>query len=268
MTRTFHNFYNDQLGVPRSPTNPPPQLIVQDKQRLILPGVVKEADLSTLNELKSSQNLSEEQYVSLLRAARLYQDAIWIAEHDPNSAWLMLISAIETAANQWSNDNGSPSERLRSLKPKVAELLVNSGGEGLLDQVAEEIVHSLGSSNKFIKFCLEYKPEPPEKRPEYGQVKWTKSGLREVLNTLYKYRSDALHGGTTFPSPMCSSPENTMDGLLSEKACTFGLAVHTRGASWNAKDLPINMNTFNYFVNGVLNNWWSSLINQNETNND
>jgi hypothetical protein len=69
-----------------------------------------------------------------------------------------------------------------------------------------------------------------------------------------------------FPSPMCSSPENTMDGLLSEKACTFGLAVHTRGASWKAEDLPINMNTFNYFVNGVLNNWWSSLISLNETN--
>jgi hypothetical protein len=267
MTRTFHDYYEDQLGVPRSPINPHPQLIVQDKQRLILPGVVKEVDLSTLNELKSLQNLSEDQYVALLRAARLYQDAIWIAEYDPNSAWLMLISAVETAANQWTADMGTPAERLKSLKPKVADLLVSSGGKELLEQVADEIASSLGATNKFIKFCLEYKPEAPGKRPEHAQVEWTKNGLKKVLNTLYKYRSNALHGGTPFPSPMYSSPENTMDGLLlSEKACTFGLALHTHGASWKAEDLPINMNTFNYFVNGVLNNWWSSLISLNETN--
>lgn len=268
MTRTFHDFYNDQLGSPRSPTNPPPQLIVQDKQHLIIPGVVKEVNISTLNQLKSLQYLNEGQYVSLLRAARLYQDAIWVAESDPNSAWLMLISAVEVAANQWREDSGLPSERLRALRPIVADLLVSSGGEELLEKVAREIVDSLGATNKFIKFCIEYKPEPPETRPEESQVKWTKSGLKEILNTLYRYRSEALHGGNPFPEPMCSPPEKTLDGLLSEKACTFGLAVHTHGASWKAEDLPINMNTFHYFVNGVLNNWWSSLIDQNETNSD
>jgi hypothetical protein len=268
ITRTFHVFYNDRLGSPRSPINPPPQLTVQDKQRLIIPGVVKEVNISTLNQLKLLQHLNEDQYISLLRAARLYQDAIWIAENDPNSAWLMLISALEVAANQWREDSDSPAARLRSSKPKLANLLINNGGEELLEKVAEEIVHTLGSTKKFVDFCLEYKPDPPIKRPENAQIKWDSGGLKKILSTLYDYRSEALHCGNPFPEPMCSPPEKTLDGLLSEKACTFGLAVHTRGASWKAEDLPININTFHYFVNGALNNWWSSLINQTETNSD
>lgn len=268
MTRTFHGFYNDKLGLPRLPINPPPQLIIHNRQRLVIPGVFKNVDISILKDLKSLQHISEDRYVSLLRAARLYQDAIWIAESDPNLAWLMLISAVEIAANQWLVDSDSPAQRLKSSKPILAKLLVDSGGEELLEKVAEEIIHTLGATNKFIKFCLKYQPDPPAERPNTGQIKWTKSDLKKILNTLYRYRSDALHGGNPFPAPMCSPPEKTLDGLLSEKACTFGLAVHTRGGTWKAEDLPINMNTFHYFVNGVLNNWWSSLIDQVETNSD
>jgi len=35
--------------------------------------------------------------VALTRAARLYQDALWMIESEPSLAWLLLVSAIETA---------------------------------------------------------------------------------------------------------------------------------------------------------------------------
>jgi len=85
-------------------------------------------------------------------------------------------------------------------------------------------------------------------------------GFRKILGKLYGYRSSALHGGTPFPAPLCSPPD-----FISQEECptekgSLGLADHTLGASWKAEDLPISMDTFNYFVNGVLNNWWSSLL--------
>jgi hypothetical protein len=262
MTRSFHGFYEDGLGRPHPSYDPIPQLIVRNKRRLMLPNVVKSVDLAALADLKSLRNISEDRYISLLRSARLYQDAIWIAENDPNLAWLMLISAVETAANQWSADLDSPSERLKSSKPKVAELLMNSGGEELLRQVADQIAPSLGSTNKFIKFCLEYMPDPPGERPKHAQVEWTKNYFRkEILNKLYEYRSCALHGGTPFPAPMCMAPY-LIDGIVSERVCPYGLSATSQGATWKVSDLPINMNTFNYFVNGVLNKWWSSFVDE------
>lgn len=260
ITRIFDGYTQDPLGRPRSTDKLIPQLAIRAK-RLVLPNVIKSADLGKLVDLKVLQNLNEEQYVSLVRAARLYQDALWIAESEPSLAWLMLISAVETAANQWLADEVSPSEKLRESKPELAKLLIESGGENLLVKVAEEIAPSLGATSKFIKFCLKFMPDPPTERPiKWAQIKWTKTNLREILGTLYKYRSDALHGGTPFPEPMCRAPELLpIEQGIPEKGC-LSLAVHTLGASWESKDLPMNMNTFNYIVYGVLNNWWSSLV--------
>lgn len=260
MTRIFGGYSQDPLGRPRAPVYPIPQLTVRNR-RLVLPNVIKSVNLADLADLKALQNINEGQYVSLVRAARLYQDALWIAESEPALAWLMLISAVETAANQWSADEASPSEKLRELKPELAKLLMNNGGEDLLVQVAKQIAPSLGVTNKFIKFCLEFMPAPPTERPiEWAQIKWSKTNLRKILNKLYEYRSNALHGGTPFPEPMCRAPEQlSSEEGIPEKGC-LSLAVHTLGASWESKDLPINMNTFNYIVSGILSNWWSSLV--------
>jgi hypothetical protein len=260
MTRTFDGYNQDSLGKPRAQNYPIPQLTVRNK-RLVLPNVVKSVNLADLAELKALQNVNEGQYISLVRSARLYQDALWIAESEPALAWLMMISAVETAANQWSVDEASPSEKLKELKPELTKILMNYGGEDLLVQVAEQISPSLGATNKFIKFCLEFMPDAPMERPiEWAQIKWSKTSLRRILNKLYEYRSNALHGGTPFPEPMCRAPEQlSLEQGVPEKGC-LGLAVHTLGASWKSEDLPINMNTFNYIVNGILSNWWSSLV--------
>lgn len=105
-------------------------------------------------------------------------------------------------------------------------------------------------------------PDPPGERPKHAQVEWTETYFRkEILNKLYEYRSCALHGGTPFPAPMCMAPY-LIDGIVSESACPYGLSATSQGATWKVSDLPINMNTFNYFVNGVLNKWWSSLVDE------
>jgi hypothetical protein len=61
--------------------------------------------------------------IALVRAARLYQDAIWIGDSEPALAWLMLVSAIETAAVRWNHSKLSPTERLRYSKPEIAEAI-------------------------------------------------------------------------------------------------------------------------------------------------
>lgn len=259
-TRIFNGYSKDPLGTPRAALTPAPKLLLRGKQ-LILPSVVKKVNLSVLSELKHLGRIEEEQYVSLVRAARLYQDALWVAESEPALAWIMLISSIEVVANQRSIDETSPAKKLEDLKPELAKLLIKHGGEQLLQQVAEEITPSLGATSKFIKFCLDFMPDPPEERPiEWGQISWSKTNLKKILNKLYGYRSKALHGGTPFPEPMCRPPEKLSEEWGTLEKGSAGLACHTLGASWKSDDLPINMNTFNYIVNGILNNWWSSLL--------
>lgn len=260
MTRRYDAYSDDKFGTLRSTREKKPEIDIGIRGA-ILPSIVKTVNITELGNLYALHRISEEQYIALVRASRMYQDALWIAESEPELAWLMFISSLETAANQWSSEQGPPAERLKALNPKLADILLESGGDELVDKVANEIIHSLGATTKFIKFCLKFMPSPPEKRPpEWARVKWTKTGFREILGKLYSYRSSALHGGTPFPAPLCSPPD-----FISKEECptekgSFGLAAHTLGASWKAEDLPISMDTFHYFANGVLNNWWSSLL--------
>ncbi|MEZ8383524.1 hypothetical protein AB6C98_07475 [Vibrio splendidus] len=259
MTRSFDCYSNDPLGQPCSTREKAPQVNIKVRGAM-LPNAVKTVDIAEVDNIHLLGELSECEYIALVRSARMYQEALWVAESEPELAWLMLISAVETAANHWSSEKESPVERLRSAKPELAKILLESGGETLLKNVALEIAPTLGSTNKFIKFCLHFMPKEPEKRPiDCYQVKWSKTGFKVILNKLYGYRSQALHGGIPFPAPLCTPPELIPHDSYTEKGGT-GLATHTLGASWESKDLPITMNTFNHFVHGVLNNWWCSLL--------
>ena len=259
-TRTYDSHSDGYFGTPRSTREKPPEVKIGSRGP-ILPSVVKTVNITDLNEIYSLSSLDEEQYVSLVRASRIYQEALWVAESEPELAWLMLVSSLETAACQWSSDEDTDVERLRASKPELAEMLFEVGGEILVEKVANEIAHTLGATSKFIKFCLNYFPAPPENRPdEWARVKWSKTGFRGVLNKIYDYRSAALHGGTPFPAPLCGPPDCvSMESGVAEKG-VLALAAHTLGGSWKSEDLPISMNAFQIFVNGVLNNWWRSLI--------
>jgi len=76
MTRIFGSYSEDPLGTPRAPMYPPPMLTLRGKQP-VLPNVIKTVNLGDLKEIQQLQNIKESQYIPLIRAARLYQDALW-----------------------------------------------------------------------------------------------------------------------------------------------------------------------------------------------
>ena len=241
---------------------PKPVVHVQpNRQSLILPSVVDTHPMSQLEIMKSIPRIKPARYVNLIRACRSYQDALWIAESAPNLAWLMFVSALETAANDVYTTDASPSERLRASKETLAELLKERGGDELVDQVAESIAHTLGATKKFIDFTMQFMPDKPDQRPEheFRQVKWSNSGLKKILNKVYEYRSRALHGGIPFPVPMLGSPSYASHDSPASEIPLTGLAFHSHGGTWIPKDIPINLHCFHYIIRGALLKWWEEM---------
>jgi len=151
ITRRYDARSDDKFGTPRSTREKKPKIDIGIRGT-VLPGVVKTVNISALGDLYALHGLSEEQYIALVRASRMYQDALWIAESEPALAWLMFVSSLETAANQWSSEQDTPAERLKALKPKLTDMLLESGGDELIKKVENEIIHSLGATTKFINF--------------------------------------------------------------------------------------------------------------------
>jgi hypothetical protein len=74
-----------------------PFLIPSQERRL----PVSQVNLEKLTLVQSYPQVSSAAVPSLVRAARLYQDAVWIADAEPETAWLFLVSAVESAAVYW-----------------------------------------------------------------------------------------------------------------------------------------------------------------------
>ena len=234
-----------------------PQLLTSHGPRIIEPAIglfVANRDL-----LMKIPRMAVDDVIPLLRAARLYQDGIWIAESEPNLAWLMLVSAVETAAIRWRAATESPEERLEASRPELATKLRELGGDDALQFVAAEIADSLGSTRKFVDFISTFLPElPPKRPPESEQCAWSTRGLKRPLQQIYGYRSAALHTGKPFPAPLCRAPsrENDWDAPAERPSSD---RVRAMGGTWNNKDLPMYLHTFNYIARGSILNWWRSL---------
>lgn len=247
----------DPLGRPQAfrfrnaPTMSPPC------SRLKIPSSVGEHSLDSLYPMKLLPRLNRDKATAVIRAARLYQDALWIAESEPALSWLMFVSALETGANMWHNGEDSPASKLAASKPDLYKMLEDTGIDGLSERVANEISSSLGATSKFTKFVLKFLPAPPETRPvEWAQISWTKSQMRSALSTIYNYRSKALHGGIPFPAPMCL--EGMVYGdCIAEKPT--GLAFSSLGGVWLAEDTPMLLHVFEYITRRVLTKWILSL---------
>jgi hypothetical protein len=198
--------------------------------------------------------------IALIRAVRLYQDALWIAESEPSLSWVMLVSSIEAAANRWRTADVSPLEKLKDSKPELVAFLDDTGVEGLSSKVAECVADSLGSTKKFVDFVMRFLPLPQSVRPaEWGQHSWEPQQMNKTMRLIYGYRSDALHGGRPFPAPMCEPPYRHGDwGAPAEKP--LGLATSTMGGTWLAKDTPMLLHTFEYIVRHALLKWWQSMV--------
>ena len=230
----------------------------------VLSDLRAERALDGLARLESILSIEPRRYISLVRACSLYRDALWISESSPHLAWMLLISALETGAddsNRMSSTFSSVYDILKLNYPDLTATLERVGGVGHAQEVASAIGDTLRSTKKFIDFVLRFMPEPPATRPpERMRFIWTPTNLKKMLSTVYGYRSQALHAGTPFPEPMLMSPYFAFgEGIVPELPLTGGGAASS-GATWTAKDLPINLHTFHYITRNALLKWWDSQL--------
>jgi hypothetical protein len=261
-TRLFE-IGKDPLGRPRSWNDQPKPVVMVRRNEHILPDVIGTHSMNDLDLLKTIPSIASDRYVKLIRASRFYQDALWVAESEPNLAWLMLVSALEIGANDVFQSEATPVEQLRDWRPQLGTILEETGGSGHLEQVAEIIARCFGATKKFLDFTLRNMPTEREKRPteEWMRVTWSPSGLKKVLNKVYEYRSNALHGGIPFPAPMLEPPFHLDATSGPSEVPLTGLASHARGGTWLPKDCPINLHCFHYVARGALLSWWGNLSN-------
>jgi hypothetical protein len=238
---------------------PTPQLLLRNPSDggWVLPSAVEGThSLDNLSVLTVLTSLSAAAAIALIRAARLYQDALWLVESETALAWLMLVSAVETASDHWQKEKGTPAERLRASKAELHDYLFSLGAE-VPQKVAEHIIDSLGVTKKFVDFLMNFKPSAPSARPpDWCQHPWDDNSLRRTINRIYKYRSLALHEGRPFPAPMCDPPRFLDKGWVARTEVPFGAAVSTRGGTWLKEDVPILFHTFEYLARNALLKWW------------
>lgn len=213
--------------------------------------------LDDLKPITALPRITGSEAIALVRAARMYQDALWIVESEPSLAWVMLVSAVETAAHHWRSTEDTPLERLKDAKPELFAILEHTGIKDLPEQVAECIVDSIGATRKFIDFIGKFLPGPPSRRPDSARHCWDTAALRRTMRIIYGYRSDALHSGRPFPAPMCEPPR-----LEVPEEVPLGLAALRNDSIWFRKDTPLMLHVFEYIVRHSLLNWWGSMVTQ------
>lgn len=198
----------------------------------------------------------------LVRAARLYQDGLWMAEAMPEWTWLKFISAVETAANHWQTGTESPVARLRAAPSlqRLVEILESHGGKALVTQVAPELMPYVGATKKFRDFLLTFCPDAPPVRPEaHGQFSWGRQNRKKAFDIIYDYRSKSLHAGKAFPSLLVQPPETRAGSSVPPEKPVW-LSVERVNAVWDKADMPLFLHTFDYIVRQALCKWWSSMI--------
>jgi len=169
----------------------------------------------------------------------------------------MFVSSIETAANHWHMQEKDAVERLRAYDNDLYELLINEGGEELTTKVAKKLSRLMGANKKFSDFITAFMPDPPIVRPA-KEAQFSFENSSTALSKIYKYRSEALHGGKPFPWPMCGWP-NRLSGNNTPAEIPLGIASSTQGGTWRHVDTPMLLHTFEYIVRGSLLRWWQSM---------
>lgn len=217
-----------------------------------------DVNITELQRLDSFVQLAPAEATMFVRAARLYQDGLWVAESEPHLAWLLFVSAVETLAQDKSDE--PPVEQLRGWGPgsQLEQLIVDAGVGHIIDQVAKILSPVIGSQAKFLGFLKAYGPNEPPRRPGKGwQHSWEPGELRKTYKLIYQYRSKALHEGRRFPAPMCESPvKDPVTKVPSE--VPIGLASAYAGGVWEAHDTPMLLHVFEFITRRSLLGWLSS----------
>ncbi|MBB4373494.1 hypothetical protein GGD63_006317 [Bradyrhizobium sp. cir1] len=251
----------DRFGRPSQFSGKPdPHLMLEGRTQI--PRLALPVNLNAgLPALSTFPDRTVEQTNALIKAARQYQQAVWIADSDPSLAWLMLVSAIETAVQEWSG-KATPVEQLELAFPELVKLIQESSSPELLEPMADILKQLTRSTKRFVDFMQSFPPPPPGTRPEeWMQFSYDPSNMKKVFSLIYGHRSMSLHRGTVFPLPMCEAPRFGRQGdeSVTVHERPFGLATTSRNASWKIEKTPMLLNTFEHLVRGALLNWWASL---------
>lgn len=172
--------------------------------------------------------MSHKKAIALVRAARLYSRALWIADADPEGAWLSLVSACEVAAVDRYGGYDPKFQGRRRKGPTPAQ--------------------------RFIDFIVRYASHPPDVRPRIGQVDWNQ--MRRHADWIYHWRSRALHDGIPFPPGMIDSPPILGDDGLPAEAMP-GLGMSAGSSSWTPEAAPMLLHTFAFIAGQALRRWWA-----------
>lgn len=188
----------------------------------ILPHVTGEHSMMNLENFDLILHIESHRFVSLVRASSAYRNALWLVELDANLAWLLFVSALETAVRD-----------------------VYSSRRGM-------------NSRQFRDFVIRFRPDPPTQRPSADglQFEWTEDNFEKMTDIVYQYRSRMLHKGTPFPAPMLSRPWQYDHNSPPIEVPGPGLAMSTMGGTWRKEDIPINLHVFHYITRHSLLNWW------------
>ncbi len=250
---------HDPKGLPQGPRlRLDPVLSTQTADATLIPDALKDHSLNDeIRSLKRLNELTTEDATAVVRAARSYQEAIWVADSDPALSWLMFVTAAEIAALNWDKTQYTPIEKLTTSQAPLAKLLKEKCGEDVLQEVAEVFANHKGVLNKFLKFMIEFLPDPPQKRATLEQCRcsWSSDDMRKYMKVIYDHRSRALHDGTPIPYPMCI-PSNI--DTWAERHLSVGYSA--MGGSWTERDTPMLLGTFEYIVRRALLKWWESMI--------
>jgi hypothetical protein len=192
--------------------------------------------------------------VALVRSARAYEDGLWVADGDPQLAWLRLIGTVEAAAIRWSKvDGDDPRTALEAAWPELLETIDQCGAAA--DDLIREIAPLVRSFKRFRDFVMAHLPHPPAVRPEFGVLDW--DAMNSHLRAIYTARSKALHEGTPFPVPMIDPPRRL--GEDNVPAECVGAPLSSQGAVWLPKDAPMHLHVFAYIAGEALRKWWRTL---------
>jgi hypothetical protein len=258
VTREFTE--RDPLGTPRVDWDVPNIRTRRSATSPMLPWVSEEKRLGE-GLLGHLHSLNPEEALILVRSARSYRDAIWIADSDPQLAWLLLVSAVEVvAAHLAVPDNESAEARLRDAAPDLAASLDALGSEAVR-QVAPHIAHLLKSTARFLAFFKTFHPQPPPRRPPEGfRFHPWDGGMKKALSVVYDWRCKALHAGIPFPPPMCMPPFPRDPEWEAPCETVPGLAASTKGGIWTREQMPFGLHLFEYLARTSLLAWWASRV--------
>ncbi len=82
--------------------------------------------------------------------------------------------------------------------------------------------------------------------------------MKKAMSLIYNYRSKSLHGGTPFPAPMCTAPI-VFEASSRPAEIPIGVTTRALGGTWQKKDVPMLLHTFELIARGTLRRWWESL---------